>query len=378
MILAQYSHHANLRAMHDTLEPMALRRAPPAFVAQVVTQSLSSLSCKWVSHGPVVRPRMVRERAVRLQPAVCAVPESSNAPEMADGGEILTEGKSLWTGNDAKIPNVDGPDPGGEFYLAFSGLLSLAGVAVPTACKVLGLGVGGSPVGFETHYVMLGLVAAFALAHSGLASLRPTVAKAIGERAYRVLFAAVSLPGAGLTISYFVKHRYDGVQLWTVQGVPGVHEAVWIATFVSFLLLYPATFNLLEVAAIKRPGFRIYETGVMRITRHPQLWGQVLWCFAHGAWLGTSMGLVASAALIAHHCFAVWNGDRRLHERFGVEWEQYARRTSVLPFRAVVDGRQKIDLKEFSVAAYTGVTVFMAAAYLGHPLMMRAIGGLQL
>jgi uncharacterized membrane protein len=274
--------------------------------------------------------------------------------------------------------DVDGPAAGSEFYLALSGMLSLGGLAVPTICQVLNVGVRGSAVDFGTHYAMLGLVAVFAVAHSGLASLRPAVAKRIGERAYRVLFAAVSLPAAAVTISYFVNHRYDGVQLWTLQGVPGVHEAVWVATFVSFLLLYPATFNLLEVAAIEKPGFRIYETGVMRITRHPQLWGQVLWCVAHGAWLGTSMGVVASAGLIAHHCFAVWNGDRRLRDRFGEEWEKYARRTSVLPFRAVADGRQKVSISEFPVAAYAGVTAFILATYAGHPLMMRAIGELAL
>ena len=41
-------------------------------------------------------------------------------------------------------------------------------------------------------------------------------------------------------------HRYDGVPLWNLRGTPGVHEAVWLANFVSFFFLYPSTFNLLE------------------------------------------------------------------------------------------------------------------------------------
>lgn len=271
----------------------------------------------------------------------------------------------------ARIP--DAPLPGGDFYLGAAGAMTALALAVPSF-----VASQNPSLSVASHYTMLELVYGFALAHSGLATLRPAAVRVIGERLYRVIFALVALPGAGLTISYFIAHRYDGAQLWTLQGVPGLHEAVYVATFVSFLLLYPATFNLAEVAAIKRPGFRIYEKGVMRITRHPQLWGQVLWCVSHSAWMGTSLTLTASLGLVAHHLFAVWNGDRRLRNRYGEEWEAYASRTSVLPFRAIVDGRQEIVWSELAVKAYIGVIVFILGAYAAHPLMLRGVASLSL
>lgn len=153
---------------------------------------------------------------------------------------------------------------------------------------------------------MLLLILIFAGVHSGLASLRDAGEKLIGERAFRVLFAGLSLPLAVSTVVssvsdqtpffnfliifckimylncetdllkpcwqvYFINHRYDGVQLWQVQGVPGVHELVWISNFISFFFLYPSTFNLLEVAAVDKPKMHLWETGIMRITRHPQV-----------------------------------------------------------------------------------------------------------
>lgn len=47
----------------------------------------------------------------------------------------------------------------------------------------------------------------------------PTAAgeEAIGARAYRVLFALVSLPLAIAAVVYFIDHRYDGVPLWNVR-----------------------------------------------------------------------------------------------------------------------------------------------------------------
>lgn len=47
---------------------------------------------------------------------------------------------------------------------------------------------------------MLLLILIFAIVHSGLASLRDSGEKLIGERAFRVLFAGTSLPLAVSTV----------------------------------------------------------------------------------------------------------------------------------------------------------------------------------
>lgn len=75
---------------------------------------------------------------------------------------------------------------------------------------------------------------------------------------------------------YFISHRYDGQQLWQLQGFPGIHEFVWLSSFISFIFLYPSTFNLLEVAAIDKPKVHLWETGIMRITRHPQVLHRIM------------------------------------------------------------------------------------------------------
>ncbi|XP_077228054.1 15-cis-zeta-carotene isomerase [Tasmannia lanceolata] len=223
--------------------------------------------------------------------------------------------------------------------------------------------------------VMLILIFIFATVHSGMASLRDAGEKLIGERAYRVLFAGISLPLALSTIVYFINHRYDGTQLWEVQSVPGVHQFVWLSNFISFFLLYPSTFNLLEVAAVDKPKMHLWETGVMRITRHPQMVGQVIWCLAHMLWIGNSVVVAASLGLIGHHLFGVWNGDRRLTSRYGEAFDVVKSRTSVIPFAAILDGRQKLPkdyYKEFIRLPYLTITALTLGIYFAHPLMRAA------
>jgi uncharacterized membrane protein len=218
---------------------------------------------------------------------------------------------------------------------------------------------------------MLGLLLGFASAHSGLAALRIWGEEKIGARLYRILFALVSLPLALLLVVYFLNHRYDGWQLWQVQGIPGIKPLVWVLSAISFLFLYPATFNLLEIAAVQKPQVHLYETGIIRISRHPQMVGQVIWCIAHTLWIGTTFTLLTSLGLIAHHLFAVWHGDRRLEGRYGEAFLAVKKRTSVIPFLAVCDGRQTLKWQEFLRPAYLGVAGFVLLVWWGHPWMIQ-------
>eukprot|EP01041_Mallomonas_annulata_P009365 gene9365-19421_t len=220
-----------------------------------------------------------------------------------------------------------------------------------------------------TIILMLGF---FAIVHSGLASLRPFAEKIIGERAWRVIFAYASLPLAFSSIVYFINHRYDGLQLWDLRLAPGMHDFVWWTSLISFLFLYPSTFNLLEVAAVDKPKLHLWETGIIRITRHPQMVGQLMWCFAHTAYIGTTFTIATSAMLCLHHLFAVWNGDRRLQDKWGEKAEIVQSRTSIVPFAAILSGKQQLPsdyYKELFRLPYFVIIFFCVGTYYVHPFM---------
>jgi uncharacterized membrane protein len=223
-----------------------------------------------------------------------------------------------------------------------------------------------------SHFVILGLLLGFAIIHSGLAALRSRAEARIGARLFRVIFALASLGWAVPMLIYFFNHRYDGLQLWDLQGVPGVSAVIGTLSAISFLFLYPATFNLLEIAAIQKPQVHLYETGIMRISRHPQMVGQVIWCVGHMLWLGTSFMVVTCVGLVAHHLFAVWHGDRRMLMRYGDAFTVVRERTSVLPFAAIVQGRQTLVWKEFLRPAYLGVAAFILGFWWVHPILIDA------
>ena len=225
----------------------------------------------------------------------------------------------------------------------------------------------------KTSLVILLLILIFAVIHSGGAALRSRAESLMGPRLWRLCFVSFSLPSAVILISYFLAHRYDGIILWNFQSNNYVFWVVWILTAISFLFLYPATYNLLEIPSVLKPQVRIYGTGIMRITRHPQAFGQIIWCFAHTLWIGTSFTLITSLGLIFHHLFAIWHGDKRLEIKFGKEFLKFKDSTSIIPFVAIFDGRQQIKFKEFFKLSQLGILIAIAVIWSSHKYINIAV-----
>ena len=225
----------------------------------------------------------------------------------------------------------------------------------------------------KTSIIILLLILIFAVIHSGGAALRIKAESIMGPRLWRLCFVSLSLPSAIILISYFLAHRYDGIRLWNFQGNSLVFFLVWFLTAVSFLFLYPATYNLLEIPSVLKPQVRIYGTGIMRITRHPQAFGQIIWCFAHTLWIGTSFTLVTSLGLILHHLFAIWHGDKRLETKFGEEFYKFKKNTSIIPFKAIIEGRQELKIKEFFKISQLGILIAIAVLWWSHQYINIAV-----
>jgi len=228
--------------------------------------------------------------------------------------------------------------------------------------------------GGNSHLVTIMFGIIFPIVHSGLASVRPFGEQVFGARAWRVIFAFPSLCLSYSWITYFISHAHDGYQFYDLRQYEIAHIIAWTTNFLSFFLLCPSVFNLKEVAAVDKPTYHLWETGMIRITRHPQFIGQVMWSAAHLAMTGTSFTATTMALLIGHHAFACWNGDRRYRDFFGEElWNTVVvEKTSIVPFQAVLEGRQilpKDYYKELLRGPYFLIAVGTLGAYLAHPYM---------
>jgi len=194
---------------------------------------------------------------------------------------------------------------------------------------------------------MLNLVAAsayFLLIHFGVSGtrLRDTLVLRLGEGPYRGAFALASV--IGLVWMIYGYGHAPTVALWA--PLPGLRPAAFALVFVAFLFvgIGLATPSPTRVGMESRLAQGTdMARGVVRVTRHPFLWGVALWSLVHLIMNGdlASVILFGSLLLLALGGTAAIDAKRR--RKFGDGWTRFAQTTSSVPFAAILSGRNRID-----------------------------------
>src|SRR5215469_2074834 len=193
---------------------------------------------------------------------------------------------------------------------------------------------------------MASLIAAcafFLLIHfavSGTAWRDALVAR-LGEGPYRGAFSLASL--VGLVWMILAYRHAPTIELWGLHL--GLRPLVFVLVFVAvlFVVIGLSSPSPTSVGAEgKLAQGEAAVRGITRITRHPFLWGVALWAFAHLLVNGdvASVMLFGTLLLLALAGTAAIDGKRR--RRFGGQWQQFASRTSSVPFAAIATGRNSL------------------------------------
>jgi uncharacterized membrane protein len=204
--------------------------------------------------------------------------------------------------------------------------------------------------------------AVFLLAsHFGISStpLRAWLIGRIGERPYLMLYSFVAFGALVWLILAWQRAPY--LELW-----PMTAWSAWVPLLVVPLALVlivcgVSTGNPTAIGSpdtLDRPE---PARGILRVTRHPFMWGVGLWALAHMAPNGTLADVVLFGALAALALVGTRLIDHKFALRRGAQWQHLAAVSSNLPFAAIVSGRQRLVLAEIGWAR-VGVAL---ALYLG-------------
>ena len=194
---------------------------------------------------------------------------------------------------------------------------------------------------------MLNLVAAgayFLLIHFGVSGtrLRDALVLRLGEGPYRGAFALASVIGLVWMI-YGYRHA-PTVALWA--PLPGLRPAAFALVFVAFLFvgIGLATPSPTRVGMESRLAQGAdMARGMVRVTRHPFLWGVALWSLVHLIMNGDLASVILFGSLLLLALGGTVAIDAKRRRKFGDAWTQFAQTTSSVPFAAILSGRNRID-----------------------------------
>jgi uncharacterized membrane protein len=180
--------------------------------------------------------------------------------------------------------------------------------------------------------------------HRGLAgtSLRDAVVRNIGEALFRGLFSVLSL--AALIALAWAWDEAPSTLLWF--SPPWVRWVLVFAMLPAFILLVASVAGPNPTMVGPAEAGTKPPRGIIRVTRHPMLWSFVLWAAVHIAANGDTSAIVFFGAFLITALTGMPSIDAKLARRDPASWQALSAATSIIPFVAIAQGRNRFVPRE--------------------------------
>jgi uncharacterized membrane protein len=172
--------------------------------------------------------------------------------------------------------------------------------------------------------------------------LRDAVVRRTGDNAFRGIFSVLSI----VSLMFLIR-------AWNTAPT----SLLWVAPdrlrWLLVLAMLPAF--VLLVASVSGPnptmvgpseGAPKPPRGMIRVTRHPMLWSFAIWAGVHILGNGDTAAIVFFAAFLVTALAGMPSIDAKLARRDPATWQALTAVTSIVPFAAIAQKRNKFVLRE--------------------------------
>jgi uncharacterized membrane protein len=222
-----------------------------------------------------------------------------------------------------------------------------------------------------THLIIASL--AFLATHYVASTPLRDVLVSVMGRAYLALYSLVAFATLGWMIWAFYHAPF--VNLWYAVALRAVPLVVMPFALV-FAVCALATPNPTMVGQERLLKSAEPAHGILRITRHPLMWGFGLWALSHIAARGDAAAVIFFGTFAVLAISGAWLIDRRKAATLGEGWTHFAAVTSNVPFAAIAGGRNRFKLAEIGwwkillgIALYVVLLMFHHQLFGTHAIM---------
>lgn len=199
--------------------------------------------------------------------------------------------------------------------------------------------------------------------------VRDALTGTIGQGPYMGAFTIASIGGLTWLGFAFAGARKAAWNLSYWDVTPATRHIQLGLMLLALLLIVPGLTtpnptSVRQEGALDRPDL---VKGMLRITRHPFLWGVALWAAGHLLVNGDRAGIVLFGSMLGLAIFGTASIDAKRRRALGAKWDAFAAQTSNVPFAAILAGRQSLKLGEIGWWRIALALAIYAALLLGHP-----------
>lgn len=207
---------------------------------------------------------------------------------------------------------------------------------------------------------------AFAGTHTILSSttLRPRLIARVGERGFQGLYSLVAFATFVPLVRTYFANKHSGPLLWNLTTIPGVRTLALALAGVAVVLLVLAFAQPSPTGLL--PGVPRRARGVTRITRHALFMAIGLWGLGHSLANGFLSDVLFFAGFVVYALYGSRHQDARKQADRSNDLSAFYAETSVLPFAAILGGRNQLALREIPIIAVILGVIVAGLLYTFH------------
>ena len=203
--------------------------------------------------------------------------------------------------------------------------------------------------------------------HLGIAGtkVRDAIVAQTGDGPFRGLFSLLSI--AALVFLIWAWSNAGTTSLWSAPAwLRWVLVAVMLVAFVLFVasLSQRNPTMVSGEAAMAQP-----PRGIQRVTRHPMLWAFALWAAVHVVGNGDTAATVFFGAFLVAALAGMPSIDAKLARRSPASWQALSAATSVVPFAAIAQRRNRFVPHEIGLTVPLVGVILWLVMWLLHPFL---------
>jgi uncharacterized membrane protein len=218
--------------------------------------------------------------------------------------------------------------------------------------------------------LLIAAAATFVLMHLLVSGtrLRGVLVGVVGEGPYMGLYSLASVAALVWLGFAFVGGRAaaSNVAFWSATpATKGVQLALQLVAMIFIVagITTPNPTTVGQQGVLDKPDS---ITGMLRITRHPFLWGVALWAAGHLLVNGDLAGLILFGSMLVLALAGTTSIDAKRKRALGETWDAFAAKTSNLPFAAILARRQSLRLGEIGAWRLIAAAVVYGGVLAGH------------
>ena len=204
--------------------------------------------------------------------------------------------------------------------------------------------------------------------------LRAPLVARLGTGPFQGLYSLVSLATFYLVYTGY-RDAPRGAPVWPVGDL-----LWWIASLIMLFGAILLAGSFFGNPALPQPGAAALAKqparGVFAITRHPMMWGIALWALVHAMVAPHLASLLLTGGIALLALGGSYGQDHKKAVLMGEGWQDWASRTSFLPFARQLRGKARWGSAwPGRRPLLIGLLIWLVATYL-HPLLGGPVAGI--